>query len=173
MKSEIRRNYTRVVHPKHVYLVTSISKDGKGNVCAVAWACPVSRDPPLVMVALQHRHRTTANINETGLFTINIPTVKLKDGVVEAGERSGWDVDKITVIKLSFKEGKTGCPVVEDCIGWVECSVRDKFRYGDHTAFIGEIVSAVIEGEFWKEYWDDPEILLHYGGDRFGIGRKI
>ncbi|RKX69381.1 hypothetical protein DRP53_08335 [candidate division WOR-3 bacterium] len=172
MKIEVRSNHTRIIHPKHTYLVTSISKDGKGNVCAVAWASPVSHDPPLLMIALQHGHKTTANIKETGIFTINIPSYKLRDQVIAAGTRSGWDVDKIETIPLTFKEGKTGCPVIEECIGWVECTVRDRYRCGDHTVFVGEVISTMAEETHWKGYWDNPEILLHYGGDQFGMGKK-
>lgn len=171
MKTEVRKNHYRIIHPKHTYLVTSISKEGKGNVCAVAWACPVSHDPPLIMIALQHRHRTTANINETGVFAINVPTFDLLKRVKIAGSESGWESDKLELIDLTFKKGKVGCPVIEECIGWAECSVRDKYRCGDHTVYVGEVITVKADEKYWKDGWDDPQILLHYGGNKYGIGR--
>ncbi|HIE05218.1 MAG TPA: flavin reductase family protein [bacterium (Candidatus Stahlbacteria)] len=172
MKVQVRKNLYRVIHPKHTYLVTSQSKDGKGNVCSVAWACPVSHDPPLVMIALRHRHKTTANINETGVFAINVPTYELKEEVAASGETSGWDTDKLETVNLTFNDGKIGVPVVEECIGWIECSVRDRYRCGDHIVFVGEVITAMADEKLWKDYWDDPPILLHYGSDRYGIGRR-
>jgi flavin reductase (DIM6/NTAB) family NADH-FMN oxidoreductase RutF len=38
---------------------------------------------------------------------------------------------------LNFTLGPGGCPIVPDCIAWLECRVESTFVVGDHTLIIG------------------------------------
>ena len=59
--------------------------------------------------------------------------------------------------------GKTGAPILEEAIAWVECEVREIANQGgDHAVVIGEVVEAKVNK-------DEPALTLmdtgwHYGG---------
>jgi flavin reductase (DIM6/NTAB) family NADH-FMN oxidoreductase RutF len=36
----------------------------------------------------------------------------------------------------------TGCPVLKDALGYVECQVKGSLEEGDHSIFLGEVVGA-------------------------------
>ncbi len=42
---------------------------------------------------------------------------------------------------------ETGCPVIKDTLGYVECRVVGAVEHGDHTVFVGEVVGAAIHRE--------------------------
>lgn len=50
MLKEITSDIYHLLHPKIVFFLTSISKDGKPNVMTYAWATPVSKEPPIVVM---------------------------------------------------------------------------------------------------------------------------
>ena len=43
---------------------------------------------------------------------------------------------------IEWRKGKTGSPVIRDCIAWFECEVVSSFDPGNHTVFIGKVVDA-------------------------------
>ena len=59
-------------------------------------------------------------------------------------------------------QGKTGCPILKDCVGYMECEVKDEMEPGNHTLFLGEVVAAEI---FSNEV---PMSTLDYEGVYFG-----
>jgi flavin reductase (DIM6/NTAB) family NADH-FMN oxidoreductase RutF len=36
----------------------------------------------------------------------------------------------------------TGCPVLKDCLGYVECQVVGRVEKGDHTVYVAEVIGA-------------------------------
>jgi flavin reductase (DIM6/NTAB) family NADH-FMN oxidoreductase RutF len=43
---------------------------------------------------------------------------------------------------LNWTEGKTGCPILSDCLAYLECELKTHYRPGNHTLFIGEVIDA-------------------------------
>jgi flavin reductase (DIM6/NTAB) family NADH-FMN oxidoreductase RutF len=43
--------------------------------------------------------------------------------------------------------GKTGSPIIKDCIAWFECEVVSSLAPGNHTLFIGKVVNAKVVSE--------------------------
>jgi flavin reductase (DIM6/NTAB) family NADH-FMN oxidoreductase RutF len=58
---------------------------------------------------------------------------------------------------LDTKTAVTGCPILVDAIGWVDCRVKDILPGGDHEIYVGEIVAGDT-----NEHEKKP--LLFYGG---------
>jgi len=53
---------TRLVNHGPVVWVCSKGADGRYDLAPVAWQCPVSMDPPMIMVGLGMDHQTYLNI---------------------------------------------------------------------------------------------------------------
>lgn len=94
MLKQIKSNIYHLFHPKMAFFLTSISKKGKPNVMACAWATPVSEEPPIVIVCVSKESYTSQLIRQTKEFVINIPTKKLLKVLWICGTTSGRDTDK-------------------------------------------------------------------------------
>ncbi len=43
---------------------------------------------------------------------------------------------------ISWERGKTGCPIIKECVAYLDCRVKTIIKPGNHTIFIGEIIDA-------------------------------
>jgi flavin reductase (DIM6/NTAB) family NADH-FMN oxidoreductase RutF len=112
-------------------------------------------------------------------FAINVPGRSLIHHVQYLGSVSGQELDKFELTKLPmFKARKVEAPLIEGCIGYIECGLEDALRIGDHTLFVGRVVAASVDDEAFDETWllgDDDYKPLHYLGlNRYAVlGEKM
>jgi len=161
-----------------VVLVTT-SWHAKTNVMPVAYAMPLSFKPPLVGIAVHPSRHTHDMIRFSEEFAINVPGRSLIHHVQYLGSVSGQELDKFELTKLPmFKARKVEAPLIEGCIGYIECGLEDALRIGDHTLFVGRVVAASVDDEAFDETWllgDDDYKPLHYLGlNRYAVlGEKM
>jgi flavin reductase (DIM6/NTAB) family NADH-FMN oxidoreductase RutF len=156
-----------------VVLVTT-SWHGKTNVMPVAYVVPLSFTPPLVGIAVHPSRHTHDMIRFSEEFAINVPGRSLIHHVQYLGSVSGQELDKFELTKLpTFKARKVEAPLIEGCVGYIECGLEDALRIGDHTLFVGRVVAASVDDEAFDETWllaDDDHKPLHYLGlNRYAI----
>ena len=48
---------------------------------------------------------------------------------------------------LNWTAGKTGCPILSDCLAYLECEIEANYRPGNHTLFIGKVIDAGVLAE--------------------------
>jgi flavin reductase (DIM6/NTAB) family NADH-FMN oxidoreductase RutF len=180
MKKEIPLNKAnRLINSGAVILVTSISKEGKANIITLAWQMPISHNPPLCAISIAKSHFSHQLIESTREFVINVPNVELLDVVKFCGSVSGKVIDK-------FKEGKltpipakiVKPPLIKECIGHLECKLLEMHPAGDHTIFIGKIVSALVnkdlfDGASWIIDKEETNLIYHFGGTLFATISKV
>lgn len=177
MKKEIsllRAN--RLINSGQVVLV-SCGYEKKKNIITLAWDMPVSHKPPLCVVSISTNHFSSELIKKSGEFVINVPSLQLLDKVVYCGSHSGRDVDKFKEVQLSAVKAnklKTA-PLISECIGHLECILKEEKETGDHILFIGEVIFASAEEKFFSEFWDVNKVKLiyHLGGRVFTSSDKI
>ncbi len=170
----------RLLSPRPVSLLTTRYK-GQVNVMTIAWACPVSLMPPLVMMAIHPSRYTHDMLKRSEECVLNIPGRPLLEQVVKCGSVSGAEVDKVQLAGLHLESAKrVEAPWINECLAHVECHVVDLLMPGDHTLFVAEIVGAWAEEEAFDGVWlapaDNEELqpLYHLGGDLFClIGAKL
>ena len=177
MKIEVsKERATRFLSSGNVILVTSAFKD-KVNIVTLAWKTPLSHNPPLVGVSIAKSHLSCELIEKSEEFVINIPDYKLLDGVLFCGKVSGRDVDKFQKAKLTSAKAKRliKTPIILECIGNIECYVRDIKEFGDHKFFVGEIIYAQAEEGLFNQNWnvDKTRLIYHLGGPCFTTSDKI
>ncbi len=165
----------RMINSGCLVLLTAAHKD-RTNVMTIAWHMPVSMKPPLVAVALGVSRFTTELVDASGEFAINIPPANMLAKARRAGSISGRDMDKLAELDLAFSSGKaTRAPVLQDCLGYMECKVVNRVPAGDHTVYIAEVVSAAAEDTVFDGAWlpsEGASLLFHLGGPRFVVAEK-
>lgn len=172
-KIEVNSQYAyRLLHPMHTVLVSCVGKNGKPNVTTIAWAMPTSVNPPLVAVSIAPQRHSHALIAESQEFIINVPTLELLQSVYACGSFSGRSFDKFKKAGLTpIPAKKVKAPAINECVGHLECVLRDQITTGDHTVFVGEIVKAYANlGVFTERYaLENARMIYHAGGNNFAV----
>ena len=143
----------RLLNPGPVSLVTA-SWRGGGNAAPAAWTAPLSMSPPLVGVVLHPGRHTADMIRFSEEFALNIPGPELLRETAFLGSRSGADENKIEAGKLdTFRALRVEAPLIDGCLAWIECGLRDVIPTGDHTLFVGEALAVQALEEAYAERW--------------------
>jgi flavin reductase (DIM6/NTAB) family NADH-FMN oxidoreductase RutF len=138
-------------------LLASTRADGVSNVMTIGWATVgVIWDLPVMVVMVRPSRYTYQFVEESKVFTVNVPTLGMKEYVSLCGTRSGRDVDKLAQVATSA--GQTvdsvvldACPLVYECkvVHWndiqppnLDPAVRGRsYPQGDfHRLYYGHIV---------------------------------
>lgn len=138
-----------------LYIVSSISGDRiNGQVCNTVFQ--ITSDPPRIAIGINHKNLTHEFIEASGVFAVSILGTKDHRMIRRFGYRSGREFDKFKGVAV--RRGRTGCPVLEDAIGFMECAlVKDrKLDAGTHSIFIGDIVG----GALFRD--EEPITYAHY-----------
>lgn len=140
-----------------VYVVTVRTKE-KINGMTAAWVSQVSLNPLMLMVSIAPARHTHNLIKESGYFAINALTEDQVNIARHFGSKSGRTVNKFE--GQSYSDTPKGSPVLEGALAYFECKLMDTFKAGDHTLFIGEVVTA-------KLLRDDKKPLIFHWEDYF------
>ncbi len=162
MRSILPSKVSHILSPRLTVLVTS-GIENKGNIMAVSWCTPVSFDPPMVAIAVSPERHSYGLIKEVGEFGINIPHKNMIDAVFRAGTQSGSKINKFDQLGLTpMRAKKIKVPLIEECVGFVECRVSDEFVTGDHMLFVGEVLSVYVKDEYYDEKGITPDVLIYW-----------
>ncbi|MDR1993221.1 MAG: flavin reductase family protein [Nitrososphaerota archaeon] len=155
----------------HTVLVSSVGSTGKPNIITIAWVMPTSANPPLLAVSIAPTRHTHTNIEESGEFIVNIPTLEILQAVYACGSLTGRSFDKFKKTNLTPLPGKkVKAPAIRECIAHLECELDGQFITGDHTLFVGKIVEAYADmGVFIDGGYElkKAHLLYHSGGNNF------
>ena len=84
-------------------------------------------------------------IKNSGVFAISFLEAEQKNVAqkfFQPQRRSGNKFDDV-----EFYLGETGCPIISDSLGFIECRVVGAVEKGDHTVYVGEVIAAGIHRE--------------------------
>ncbi|MFH1678547.1 MAG: flavin reductase family protein [Candidatus Omnitrophota bacterium] len=177
MKTEVsRERATRLLSSGNVILVSCAYKD-KTNIITLAWKTPLSHKPPLVGISVAKAHLSCELIEKAEEFIVNVPDISLLEKVVYCGSVSGRDVDKFKETGLTSVKANllVKAPLISECIGNLECRLRDIREFGDHKLFVAEIIYAQAEEGFFEQTWnvDKVKLIYHLGGSSFTASDKM
>ena len=168
----------RLLNGGPVVLITTRFRN-ETNVMPAIWTVSLSRRPPLIGVAVNPSRHTHDMVRFAEEFALNFPGLDLLNHTHYFGAVSGADVGKLELAKLpTLKAAKISAPLIDHCLAYVECSLEDALRIGDHTLFVGRVLAVQAEPEAFDETWliqDSEYRPLHYlGADRYAVlGERV
>ena len=119
--------------PSGVTIVTVKLGDTVHGLTVSAFAS-ISPEPPLVAVAIDHRHRAYELLEGDGAtFAVNI----LTQDQVELSNRFAWVKDENRFALGDWTTAVTGAPVLADASTWLDCTIHDRLAAGSHTIYVG------------------------------------
>lgn len=155
MNPDMLKNMAHMTYGIYV-LTTRFEKAINGMIAS--WVSQVSFDPPLIMVAVHPNRYSHGLLEKSGHFALHSLD---RDQKALLGRFKGPDPGA-KFDGLTWRDGITGCPILSDCIGAMECRVTQTLSPGNHTLFIGEVVKAVFNSD------KTPLCTLDYDGCYLG-----
>jgi flavin reductase (DIM6/NTAB) family NADH-FMN oxidoreductase RutF len=127
--------------PTGVAVVTAMGGDGEPIGMAVGSFTSVSLDPPLVAFLPDRGSSTFPAIRAVGSFCVNV----LAGGQEELCRRFAMKgADRFS--QASWHPAtRTGSPVLEDAVAWIDCEMGDVHEAGDHLIVIGRVVDLDVQ----------------------------
>lgn len=120
--------------------VLTVDAGGERLGLTVASFVPLSLEPPLVGVSVSRQAAMHELLRNAGRFALSLlagdqqaVAQHFARGVPPFAHWHGID----------WREGAMGAPLLEDALAWLECTLAAEHETGDHTLFVGEVVSAV------------------------------
>jgi flavin reductase (DIM6/NTAB) family NADH-FMN oxidoreductase RutF len=167
------------VTPRPIAWISTVSRDGVGNLAPFSFYNAITSRPPLLSVAISRRRGqrkdTTVNASTTGEFVINVVTVGQLDAMVQTSGDYPPEVDELREAGLTAVPSEMVRParIAEAPIA-MECRTREIFEVspGVVDLVIGEVVLFHVSDELPID--DDLRIsaaalepLCRLGGEQY------
>lgn len=127
--------------PYGLFVVGSRAGDRR-NGMTLNWVTQLSFDPKLVGIAVENGALTRELVAEGRVFSLCV--VDREDRAIVRKFTKPVEVDEAarTMNGFPFHDGRTGAPVLDQAVAYVDCEVRQEVPTGSHTLFVGEVVDA-------------------------------
>jgi flavin reductase len=119
--------------------VVTVTAGGQSAGLTVDSFVSLSLEPPLVGIALGRHAALHELLRESGAFGVSV----LATGQEGLAQHFARGVPPIGLwAGIETRDGELGAPLLEGALAWVECRLGSEHPAGDHTFFVGEVVSA-------------------------------
>ena len=125
-----------------VAIVTS-AHAGRVNAMTVSFFAESSHLPVLCRVAISPKTLTHELVEASGWFGLSVLGRGQEALALGCGTRSGRSGCKFDALGLAHRPGPHGVPLLPGCITTSECRVVERIDLGDHTLFVGEMLTSL------------------------------
>tara|TARA_B100000579_G_C22656812_1_gene768961 strand:+ start:211 stop:693 length:483 start_codon:yes stop_codon:yes gene_type:complete len=129
------------------------------NGFTASWVTQGSFTPPIVVICVKSDGSSHQIIKKTNKFSLNVLKKDQKDIAATFFKPQKGLGGRFETLSYTF--GPSGLPLLEDCIGGVECELIGNIENGDHTIFAGEVKYANLIS-------DSDSLLLSSTGWNYG-----
>ncbi len=120
-----------------IYVLTACYKDQYNGMIA-SWVSQISYEPPMIMAALHPDRYSHHLVEKSSSFAVHIISREQNEYM----ERFKGKNPEKKFEGIAWEKGRTGVPILKDCIAFIECSVKEIIKPGNHSLFIGEVIDA-------------------------------
>lgn len=94
----------------------------------------LSLEPPLVSFSVGRESSTWPRLKAAQTFAVNI-LAEDQEALCRTFATSGAD----KFAGVGWRPGASGAPILDDVLGWIECSIEAEHEAGDHVIVIGRV----------------------------------
>ena len=149
--------------PSGLYIIGGRAGERRNGMTA-NWVTQVSFDPKLVAVGVEKDAFTHQLITEGGVFCVNLIDREDRAIVRKFTRPVEVDVEARTLNGFPYHDGRTGAPILDQALAYLDCEVRQAVEVGNHTLFLGEVVEAGFQKDEGTEVLRMEDTRMNYGG---------
>ena len=124
----------------HGLFICGVREGDEINGFTASWVTQGSFTPPLVVMSVRADGSSNEIIQRTRKFSLNVLRSDQKElAAVFFKPQKGLGG---RFESTSYRFGDLGLPIIDDCIGAVECELVGEVVNGDHTVYVAEVKSA-------------------------------
>jgi flavin reductase (DIM6/NTAB) family NADH-FMN oxidoreductase RutF len=158
------------VTPRPIAWVSTRGKDGVNNLAPYSFFNAFSADPPVLGFAPSrkptgdNRKDTLRNVQETGVFVVNLVSHALAPAMNQTAAEVAPEVDEFALAGLTVAEAtRIACPMVAEAPVKMECRLKQIIPLGDKPTsgvlVLGEVVCFHYAEGLLDNYRVDPAAL--------------
>lgn len=102
----------------------------------------ISLEPMLLLVSVDKTTRTHQHMLASGVWAVNVLAAD-QEAVSRAFATKDQDEAR-TMVNTLYRPGRTGAPLIDGCLAYIECRTWATYDGGDHTLFVGEVQDAAV-----------------------------
>jgi flavin reductase len=122
----------------HGVAVLTVDAQGERLGLTIGSLVSLSLDPPLVGLAISRQAAMHELLRAAGGFALSL----LAQGQEWLAQHFARGVPPIALWHgIASREGAAGAPLLVGALGWLECRLASEHQVGDHTFFVGEVLS--------------------------------
>jgi flavin reductase (DIM6/NTAB) family NADH-FMN oxidoreductase RutF len=149
--------------PSGLFVIGSRHGD-QHNLMTANWVSQVSFNPKLLAVSVEHEALTHRLIQAGRAFSVNI--IDREDRAIVRKFTKPVEVDLAAQMLngFPFHLARTGVPVLDQAVAYVDCELRQEVDVGNHILFIGEVVDAAFQKDEDTDVLRMEDTRMNYGG---------
>ena len=156
--SDFRRVMGRF--PTGITVVTLKNKDNKYTAMTLNSFASVSLSPPLILFSIDKNSHNHDDFTDSDNFTINFLSQNQRSLSQLFSEPSKliWD-------DIDYIIGSNLCPIINNCISYIECKTQHIYAGGDHSIIVCKVTAI--------QDLSDDKPLIFYKGKYNNIGKEL
>ncbi len=141
-----------MVYPVPAVIVSCGQNPESYNLITIAWTGTVCSDPAMTYISVRKERHSHSLIKQSGEFVINLTTESLTYAADICGVKSGKDVDKFSLAKLTpQKSNHILTPGIAESPISIECRVKQILELGSHDMFLAEVLCVNVDPQYLDE----------------------
>lgn len=171
MKQEIKN--IPLIHPTTICLIGTLV-DNKPNFTTIGDIAVAGINPPLVMVSINTNHGCMDFINSEKIFSINMTSEKMLNGIDHAGMYSSKIYDKSNLFKSKIIDK---VPIIEESPIALIVRVNKRVQIEHRVILVCDVIKTFIEEKYINVNIIDlasiKSVLYGLDNNYYTIGEKI
>ncbi len=163
-----------LIVPRPIAWVSTRGKDGVNNLAPYSFFNAFSADPPVVGFAPSrkvdgdHRKDTLRNVEDSGVFVVNIVNEAMAEAMNQSAADVAPEVDEFALAGVTpMAASMVEAPMVAEAPAKLECRVQQIIPMGDRPTsgilVLGEVVCFHLNDAMVNNFRIDPEVLRAVG----------
>jgi len=87
-------------------------------------------------LSINPQHSSYALLKQGGAFSVNV----LKKGQLDLAAHFSQAARADKLASMAWTEGRTGAPLLQECLAWFECRLVSEHPAGDHVLALGRVI---------------------------------
>lgn len=149
--------------PYGLYVVGSRHGEQR-NMMTLNWATQVAFVPKLVGIGVEKTAWTHELVEKGRCFSLCTLSREDRSIVRKFTKPVTADPDAGTLNGYPFHDGRSGAPVLDQAVAWMDCALRQVVDCGGHSFFIGEVLDCGFQQDEETPVLRMEDTRMSYGG---------